>query len=93
MNQKKKIEDDALDNAHIDEEAPKVLQYTHTSKGHEFMTQKNLTPEMGPMTHGVFAEGQEEQQEEDDAISNSASERPAPKATDILTTFKHVYVK
>jgi|688.fasta_scaffold1519556_1 hypothetical protein len=57
------------------------------------MTQKNLTPEMGPMTHGVFAEGQEEQQEEDDAISNSASERPAPKATDILTTFKHVYVK
>jgi hypothetical protein len=38
VNQKKKIEEDALDNAHIDEEVPKVLQYTHTSKGHEFMT-------------------------------------------------------
>ena len=25
VNQKKKIEEDALDNAHIDEEAPKVL--------------------------------------------------------------------
>jgi hypothetical protein len=54
VNQKKKIAEDALDNEHLDEEAPKVLQYTHTSKGHEFMTQKNLSPEMGPITHGVF---------------------------------------
>jgi hypothetical protein len=53
---KKPIEEDALDNAHIDEEAPKVLQYTHTSKGHEFMMKKVLTVDMGPITHGVFSE-------------------------------------
>jgi hypothetical protein len=93
VHQRKKIDEDALDNAHIDEEVPKVLQYTHTSKGHEFMTQKFLTPETGPITHGVFSEGQEEEPADDDAVSSPESDRAAPKITDILTTFKHVYVK
>ena len=34
VHQKKEIEEDAADNAHIDEEAPKVIQYTHATKSH-----------------------------------------------------------
>ncbi len=44
---------------------------TSASKGHEFMTQKMLTPEMDPVTHGAFVdnEDQEEEPAEDDAGS------------------------
>jgi hypothetical protein len=59
------------------------------------MTSKVLTPEMGPVTHGVFAEAGQEEEEpvEEEAASNNGSEKAAPKITDILTSFKHVYVK
>jgi len=59
------------------------------------MTTKVLTPEMGPLTHSVFTEGAQEEEEpvEDEAASNNGSEKAAPKIADILTSFKHVYVK
>jgi len=89
VSQKKPIEDDAGDNDHIDEEAPKVIQYTHATKSHQFMVDRVLTPEMGVVSHSCFAEqeGEEEPVEEEDADAP-----PKPKNDDILTTFKHIYV-
>lgn len=56
VHQKRPIEEDAADNAHIDEEAPKVIEYTHASKSHQFMVGKVVTPETAPVTHSVFEE-------------------------------------
>ncbi len=83
------IEDDADDRAHLDEEAPKVLQYIHATKDHQFMIDRVLTPEVG-LTHDVFKEtsaGEEPAEEEE------AAEGAPPKSTDILDTYKgFVYV-
>jgi len=89
---RKPIEDDAGDNDHIDEEAPKVIQYTHATASHKFMIDRVLTPEVGPITHSCFGEQAEEEEpaaEEDDVESNTALKA---KNEDILTTFKHIYV-
>lgn len=89
---RKPIEDDAGDNDHIDEEAPKVIQYTHATASHKFMIDRVLTPETGPISHSCFEEQAEEDNpasEEDDGEGNTA---PKAKNEDILTTFKHIYV-
>lgn len=56
----KEIEEDADDRAHFDEEAPKVIKYTHASKGHEFMVDVVLTEETAQLSHEVFKEGGED---------------------------------
>lgn len=57
----KEIEEDADDRAHFDEEAPKVIKYTHASKGHEFMVDVVLTEETAQLSHEVFKEGGEDE--------------------------------
>ena len=56
----KEIDEDADDRAHFDEEAPKVIKYTHASKGHEFMVDVVLTEETAELSHSVFKEGGED---------------------------------
>ena len=56
----KEIEEDADDRAHFDEEAPKVIKYTHASKGHEFMVDVVLNEETAQLSHEVFKEGGED---------------------------------
>ena len=56
----KEIDEDADDKAHFDEEAPKVIKYTHASKGHEFMVDVVLTEETAELSHSVFKEGGED---------------------------------
>ena len=87
---KRPIEDDAADNAHFDDEAPKVIQYTHATKSHSYMVDRVLSAEDGPRTHSVFEaaeDGAEEEAEEENG------EETKKKTDDILDTFKHVYVK
>ena len=57
----KEIDEDADDKAHFDEEAPKVIKYTHASKGHEFMVDVVLTEETAELSHSVFKEGGEDE--------------------------------
>jgi len=85
---RKPIDEDAPDNAHFDEEAPKVIQYTHATKSHHKMVDCVITAETGPCTHSVFNEEEEAQAEDDD----QDQENPKPKTNDILSTFKHMYV-
>ena len=53
---KKPIEDDAGDNEHIDEEAPKVIQFSHATESHKFMVDRVITPETGVVSHSCFGE-------------------------------------
>lgn len=85
----KPIEEDALDNEHLEEEQPQVLKYLYASKGSEFMVDKTLATDAG-ITHDVFAEGEEEgevvaEDEEED------EEGAVEKVKDILDS-KHVFV-
>jgi len=74
----------------FDEEAPKVIKFSHASKGHEFMVDTVLGPEEGTLTHKVFTEGEDEGEEPEEG---EEGEEGAPKAeADILTSFKHCYV-
>lgn len=50
---KKDITDDDDDKAHLDEEAPKVIQFLHASKGHEFMEGQILRSDQG-ISHDAF---------------------------------------
>ena len=87
---KRPIVDDAADNSHFDDEAPKVIQYTHASKTHSYMVDRVLSAEDGPRTHSVFeAAEDEEAPAEEDEESGEAKK----KTDDILDTFRHVYVK
>ena len=47
------IGDDDDDKAHIDDENPKVVQFIHSSEGHEFIRGKILRHDQG-VTHEVF---------------------------------------
>lgn len=83
----KPIEDDADDKAHIDDEAPKVIQYLHATKDHSFMVDRVLGPDQG-ITHDVFKEPSVAEEPEE------GEEGAAVKTDDILSTFKgQVYVK
>lgn len=66
-----------------------MIQYTHATSSHKFMVDRVLTAEMGPVSHGCFGEQAEE---EEPAEEEDADAPPKPKTTDILSTFKHVYV-
>lgn len=50
---RKPIEDKSDDKAHLDEEAPKVLQYIRATKDHQFMIDRVLVPDLG-RTHEIF---------------------------------------
>jgi len=88
---KRPIDDDAADNAHFDDEAPKVIQYTHATKSHGYMVDRVLSSEDGPRTHSVFEAGEEEEAEAEVVDDDDAA--PKKKTDDILDTFRHVYVK
>lgn len=85
----KPVDDQSEDTSHIIADQPKVIKYIHTTENHTFMLGKTLTPAKGPVTHAVF-----------DIVPTPPENEPlegdniaAPKAnTDILDTFKHVYV-
>jgi hypothetical protein len=93
----KEIEEDGDPNAHLDDEAAKVIKYSHASKNHEFMIDVVLTPEEGVLTHSVFAEGGEDGDDDDAASALNSDGGPSSqkgkKEQDILKTFKHTYVK
>lgn len=91
VNPKKPIEDDAGDNDHIDEEAPKVIQYTHATASHKFMVDRVLSPETGVVTHSCFGEQADDEEPAADE-DEDAEAAPKAKSDDILTTFKHIYV-
>lgn len=55
----REIDEDADDKAHYDEEAPKVIKYSHASKGHEFMVDVVYSEERAPLSHAVFKESDE----------------------------------
>lgn len=55
MTPKRPIDDGADDHAHMDEEAPKVIQYLTATKDHKFMVNRELGPDQG-ITHDVFKE-------------------------------------
>ena len=52
---KKEIDEDDDDNAHIDEEHPKVIEFMYTSDNHSFMKEKILESDKG-VSHDVFTE-------------------------------------
>ena len=61
----KKIDEDADPSSHLDDEAPKVIKYSHASKGHEFMVDVVLAPDQGVITHSVFNEADDEENQEE----------------------------
>ena len=90
----KEIDEEADDKAHLDDEAPKVIKFMHASKGHEFMVDCVLDNEEAPISHEVFKEGEdgEEEAKDDEEGSNAGEEVVAGKDKDIIETFKHSYV-
>lgn len=79
-----------MDNAHFDDEAPKVIQYTHASKSHQFMIDRVLSAEDGPNTHSIFGDQQDDDAGEEEQVDDD--DQPKAKSTDILHTFKHVSI-
>lgn len=89
----KDIDEDADDKAHFDEEAPKVIKYTHASKGHEFMVDVVLSEETAQLSHEVFKEGSGE--EENEAGEDEEAEegtKPKDGEKDIIDTAKYKFI-
>lgn len=88
------------DMAHVDKEAARLIRFMYTSQGHEFMKGKLLKADQG-ITHSVFnegaaaAEGGEEPpaEEGEEGAGEKAAAKVAGDPSDILNTFKHLYVK
>lgn len=55
MYPRKQIDDGSDDKAHLDEDAPKVLEYVNATADHKFMLDRTLGPDQG-ITHDVFKE-------------------------------------
>ena len=70
----KEIEEDADDKAHFDEEQPKVIKYTHASKGHEFMVDVVLDETQAPLSHKVFKEAEGDEENAEAAAEESGAE-------------------
>lgn len=87
----KEIDEEADDKAHIDDEAPKIIKFLHASKGHEFMVDSVLTQEEAPLSHKVFAEG-EDDAEEAAGDDDDDEKKSVTKEKDIVDTFKHTFV-
>lgn len=51
----KLIEEDAGENDHLDEEAPKVIRYLYATDDHAYLIDRCLPPDQG-ITHDVFRE-------------------------------------
>jgi hypothetical protein len=83
------IDDNAEDGDHLNKEAPQIIKFTHATANHQFVIGATLEPEQG-ITHEVF--GEKEEAEAEPAGSEGGDEVEKP-AVDILTDFKHVYVK
>ena len=91
----KEIEEDADDKAHFDEEAPKVIKFTHASKGHEFMVDVVLDEAQAPLSHEVFKASEDEENPEEEAEASDpevTSNKPEKAPKDIIKTFKHKFV-
>ena len=59
------IEEDAGENEHLDEEAPKVVRYLYATPDHKFLIDRCLKPDEG-ITHDVFKESSQANLEEED---------------------------
>lgn len=84
------IEDDAMEDAHLNMEAPKVVKFTHATEDHKFIVGRFLGEEQG-ITHDVFKEQEDAAEEVEN--ENLDGEEEVKVEEDILTAFKHVYVK
>lgn len=89
MHPSKPIQDDSDDKAHLDEDAPKVLKYIHTTADHEFMIGRTLGPDQG-ISHDVFKEGSAGGEGEAEAEGEEGDVTSPRQAEDILKTFKGV---
>ena len=58
VNPKRDIADEDDDNAHLDDENPKIIKFSHASYGHEFMIGSVLESEQG-VSHYVFKEDED----------------------------------
>lgn len=92
MTPKKAIEEDDDDKAHLDEEAPKIIQFLYTSKGQEFMHEKILKSDQG-ISHDVFKEQSVVEGSTPEGEEGGEGAAAKPDMEDIINTFKHVYVK
>lgn len=94
----KEIKDDDDENAHIDEEAPKVIKFKHANASHEtIMIGKVLPPDQG-LCHGLFGDGgdgedAEEPAEAEGSEGEGEKEEGEKVKEDILKKCKHTYVK
>ena len=87
----RQIEEDAGENDHLDEEAPKVIRYLYANKGHQFVIDRCLAPDQG-ITHDVFKESSQAPAEDEEAVDGAEATAISGLDKDILQTFKHVYV-
>jgi len=84
------ISDEADENAHINEEDPKVIKIIHASKDHRYLVDTVLKSDEG-ISHDAFAENENEEEEGGDDNSEDADK--IAKSEDILDAFKHIYVE
>lgn len=85
----KAIQDDDDENAHVDEDAPRVIKFKHANKDHQvLMVGSVLHPDQG-ISHQLFnpTEGGD-----DEAAEEEGEEKPETDAKDILKTNPHKYV-
>jgi hypothetical protein len=81
----------------LDQEAPKVIQFTHATVSHKAMLNVVLTPDQAPMSHSVFnfVESELQTPAEEVAAEDGEAQQAAPAdddEIDILESFKHIYV-
>lgn len=50
---KKKIEENDLDDAHLDPDAEEIIRYIHSTEKHEYLIKNTLKKNQG-LTHDVF---------------------------------------
>lgn len=85
------IEDDAGDMDHLNQDAPKVVKFTHATPDHQYVVGAVLQPDQG-ITHDCFMEHSQADAGPADEGEGEEGEEAAAATTDILDTFKHVYV-
>ena len=92
---KKKIKEDDNDQAHEDPSAEPMIQFTHSTEGHDFLIDKTLKQEEG-ITYGLFRDGEgeepdaAEEEKEEPEEGEDGEAKPAKPAKEKLP--KHILV-
>jgi len=74
---------------HLNQDAPKVIKFTHASEDHKYIVSRTLTEEQG-VSHDVF---KDQVDAEDDNKSMKSGDDKEIQDDDILKSFSHVYIK